>query len=180
VRKKAMFWLCVIVVASWAAIAQTGAIDPHAATQKLGAYIGRWESEGAFADTPFSKAGKVTSSLECRWSPQGDFMVCEQLITDPNGKRIQLSIYSYNSKDGNYTISSMASPGSQPWNGTVMIQGDVWTYPGGFEAKGKKIQTRTTNDFSVPGIQSFKSEFSDDGGAHWTQMLQGKARKVAP
>lgn len=91
----------------------------------------------------------------------------------------QLSIYSYNSKDKNYAISSMAGPGKQPWNGTVIINGNVWTYPGGFEANGKKVEVRTTNDFSVAGTETFKSEFSEDGGAHWTVMLQGVAHKTS-
>jgi hypothetical protein len=40
-------------------------------------------------------------------------------------------------------------------------------------------QIRTINDFSVPGTESFKTEFSDDGGAHWIVTLQGTAHKVA-
>ena len=73
----------------------------------------------------------------------------------------------------------MAGPGKQPWNGTLQINGNVWTYPGGYEANGKKIQIRTTNDFSVPGIETFKTEFSDDGGVHWVVTLQGTARRTS-
>ncbi|HEV2989397.1 MAG TPA: hypothetical protein VG759_13215 [Candidatus Angelobacter sp.] len=148
------------------------------ATQKLGVFIGKWESTGEFFETKLSRAHKTSSNIECRWSPQGNFLVCEQSITDGSEKRIQLSIYSYNSKDGNYTISSMSGPGQQPFNGTVIIKGNLWTYPGGFEKDGKRIEIRTTNDFSVANTEVFKTEFSDDGGAHWTTMLQGTAHKV--
>jgi hypothetical protein len=158
---------------------QAGSVDEQAATKKLGVFVGKWHSEGAFFDTPFSKAGKVTSNIDCSWSPQGNFLICEQLITDSSGKHTQLSIFSYNSKDGNYTISSMAGPGKQPWNGTVIINGNIWTYPGGYEGNGKKVEIRTINDFSVPGTESFKTEFSDDGGAHWIVTLQGAAHKVS-
>ncbi len=148
------------------------------ATKKLGVFMGKWQSEGMFSDTPFSRAGKVSSNIECRWSPQSSFLVCEQQINQSSGKSIQLSIYSYSTNNGSYTISSMAGPGAQPWNGTVIINGNLWTYPGGFERDGKKIQTRTTNDFSTPGTEVFKTEFSEDGGAHWTVMLQGTAHKT--
>ncbi len=158
---------------------QNAGMDEQAATKKLGVFVGKWQSEGAFFDTPYSKAGKVSSQIDCDWSPQSNFLICEQLITDSDGKHNQLSIFSYNSKDGNYTISSMAGPGKQPWNGTVLINGNIWTYPGDFEANGKKVQIRTTNDFSVSGTESFKTEFSDDGGAHWIVTLQGTAHKVA-
>ena len=72
----------------------------------------------------------------------------------------------------------MSGPGQQPFSGTVIIKGNLWTYPGGFERDGKKIEVRTTNDFSVANTEIFKTEFSEDGGAHWTAMLQGTAHKV--
>jgi hypothetical protein len=153
--------------------------DVAAATKKLGVFVGKWQSEGNFFETGYSRAGHVTSQVNCRWSPQGNFLVCEQQITDNEGQHTQLSIYSYSSKDGNYTISSMAGPGTQPWNGTMNISGNIWTYPGGFEAKGKKVEIRTINDFSTSGVEQFKSEYSDDGGVHWTIMLQGTARRIA-
>jgi len=152
--------------------------DVAAATKKLGVFVGKWKSEGNFFETGYSHVGYVTSDINCRWSPQGNFLICEQQITDKEGQHTQLSIYSYNSKDRNYAISSMAGPGAQPWNGTVIINGNVWTYPGGFEAKGKKVEIRTINDFSTRGVEQFKSEFSDDGGAHWTTMLQGTAHRI--
>src|SRR5215469_7130446 len=160
-------------------VGQTASSDEQAATKKLGVFVGKWESEGTFFDTPFSKAGKVSSNIDCGWSPQQNFLICEQLITDSTGKHTQLSIFSYNSKDKNYTISSMAGPGKQPWNGTLNIDGNIWTYPGGYEANGKKVTIRTINDFSVPGVESFRTEFSDDGGAHWVTTLKGTAHKIS-
>lgn len=159
--------------------AQKGSRDLQSPSEKLGVFVGKWQSEGTFFDTPYSKAGKVTSDIDCGWSPQRNFLVCEQLINDSTGKHTQLSIYSYNGKEGSYTISSMAGPGALPWNGTVMINGSLWTYPGGYEANGKKITIKTTNDFSVPGIETFKTQFSDDNGDHWVTTLQGTAHRVA-
>lgn len=177
--KKLTAWIVFFGIAvSGLALVQSGGTKEQIATKKLAAFLGKWQGEGEFFDTPYSKAAKVASSIDCYWSPQGDFLVCEQHITDPAGAHTQLSIYSYNAKDDNYTITSMAGPGKQPWNGTVIINGNIWTYPGGYEDDGKKIEIRTINDFSVPGVESFKTEFSDDGGAHWTLTLQGTAHKV--
>jgi hypothetical protein len=181
-NRKFFFWMFVVLVAVSVrarAAVQTGNADEEAATKKLGVFVGKWHSEGMFFETPYSHAGKVTSEIDCAWSPQSTFLICEQRISDSSGKHLQLSIFSYNSKDGDYTISSMAGPGKTPWNGKFTINGSLWTYPGGYEADGKKVEIRTTNDFSVPGAQSFKTEFSDDGGAHWIVTLQGTAHKVA-
>jgi len=177
-QKKTTFWILVLAAAI-TALAQNIATDEQPAKKKLGVFVGKWESDGAVLETPFSRPGKVSSSMECRWSPQGNFLICEQLVKDPTGNHTQLSIYSYNSKDGNYNISSMGS-GKPPWNGIVIITGNVWTYPGSFERNGKKVEMRTTNDFSVAGTETFKTELSDDGGAHWVTTLQGTAHKVAP
>lgn len=175
---KAILHILMIGFAIGSCVAQNSKADEQAATQKLGAFVGKWQSEGTFFDTPYSKAGKVTSVIDCSWSPQHNFLVCEQLIADSGGKHTQLSIYSYNSKEGNYTISSMAGPGTEPWNGTVIINGHIWSYPGGYEANGKKITIRTTNDFSVPGVETFQVQFSDDDGAHWVTTLKGTAHKT--
>lgn len=149
------------------------------ATQKLGVFIGKWESTGTFSETKLGHAHKTSSNIDCRWSPLGNFLICEQSILDGTEKRIQLSIYSYNSKEDKYTISSMAGPGQQPWNGTVIIKGNIWTYPGGFEKDGKRTEIRTINDFSMPNTEIFKTEYSEDGGAHWTTMLEGTAHRVS-
>jgi hypothetical protein len=170
-----IFLAAAVSICCTQAAAPTSAPDVASATKKLGVFIGKWKSEGAFAETPYSHAGKVTSDIDCRWSPLEDFLLCEQRITDPGGQHVQLSIFSYSSKDNNYTISSVAGPGKQPWNGTVVIERALWTYPGN---KADKVQFRTTNDFSVPGTEVFKTEFSSDGGEHWTTMLQGTAKRT--
>lgn len=176
-RRKLISLLVAVTLLSMPAAAQTSA-DLQAATQKLGVFVGKWRSEATRPETAYGHADKITSSIQCSWSPQGNFLICEQTIHDSSGSHIQLSVYSYNSKDGNYTISSMAGAGKQPWNGTVNINGSIWTYPGSFEANGKKIEVRTINDFSVPGVETFKTEFSADGGAHWVVTLQGTAHRV--
>src|ERR1041384_2661334 len=38
-------------------------------TKKLGAFVGKWESEGAF-----TSGQKTSTTLECRWSPQGSYL----------------------------------------------------------------------------------------------------------
>jgi hypothetical protein len=156
-------------------LATAQADDPN---KKLDVFLGHWESQATSSDTSFSKAGKISSNIDCRRSPQAGFMICEQQITRDGAKSVQLSIFSYNAKKGSYTISGMAGPGAEPWNGTFIIEGSLWTYPNKFEKDGKKIQMRTTNDFSTPGTEIFKTEFSDDDGAHWTVMLQGTAHKT--
>lgn len=156
-----------------AAKAPADAAKPEDPTKKLGAYLGKWETEGAFAT-----GQKTSSSLECRWSPQGAYLVCDQLVRIA-GEHKQFTVYSYNSKDGNYSYTTLADPGAKPSTGAVKIEGNLWTYDSSFDAGGKTTLIRTTNEFLDPKTEVFKVASSDDGGAHWKTVLEGKARKVA-
>lgn len=141
---------------------------------KLGAFLGKWQSEGIFAD-----GTQVVSSLECRWSAQADFLVCEQAIKMSGGDHHQLTIYSYNSKDQNYSYTTLGDPGARPSSGTLQINGNLWTYSASFERDGKMVQIRTTNEFTTTKSESFKVESSDDGGTTWKAQLRGTAHKTS-
>jgi hypothetical protein len=140
--------------------------------KKLGAFVGKWETEGAFAT-----GQKTSTTLECRWSPQGAYLVCDQLVRMA-GEHRQFTVYSYDSKTGTYSYTTLADPGAKPTTGTVAIKGNLWTYESSFEANGKTTLIRTTNEFTDAKTEIFKVMTSDDGGAHWKTMLEGKARKV--
>src|SRR5579864_6965247 len=111
-------------------------------TKKLGAFLGKWETEGAFAS-----GQKTSTSLECRWSPQGFYLVCDQLVRMAGDHR-QFTVYSYDSKTGNYSYTTLADPGAKPSTGGIVIKGNLWTYDSSFTANGKTTLIRTTNEFT--------------------------------
>jgi hypothetical protein len=153
--------------------AQTKLVPADDPTKKLGAFVGKWETEGAFAS-----GQKTSTSLECRWSPQGVYLVCDQLVRMA-GEHRQFTVYSYDSKTGNYSYTTLADPGAKPSSGGITIKGSLWTYESSFEANGKTTMIRTTNEFTDDKTEVFKVASSDDGGAHWKIAIEGKARKIA-
>lgn len=143
-------------------------------TKKLGAFVGKWETEGAF-----TSGQKTSTTLECRWSPQGFYLVCDQLVRMGASDQRQFTVYSYNSKAGNYSFTTLADPGAKPTTGGITIKGNLWTYDdSSFTANGKTTMIRTTNEFTDPKTEIFKVMSSDDNGATWKIALQGVARKV--
>lgn len=162
----------VVFVLTVAACISLGAAQTADSAKKLSAFLGTWQAEG------MRGTEKITSKLECRWSPQGLFLVCEQSITTAAGDHRQLTIYSYNAKDNAYTYVTIADPGAKPTSGKVEIKGNVWTYPFSFENNGKTVQIRTTNEFTDPRTEVFKTESSDDGGVSWKMALEGAAHRV--
>ena len=153
-------------------IAQAKAAPSDDPTKKLGAFVGKWETEGAFAS-----GQKTSTTLECRWSPQGFYLVCDQLVRMA-GEHRQFTVYSYDSKTGSYSYTTLSDPGAKPSSGGITIKGNLWTYESSFEANGKTTMIRTTNEFTDDKTEVFKVAGSDDGGAHWKIALEGKARKI--
>jgi hypothetical protein len=145
-------------------------------TKKLGAFVGKWETEGAFTN-----GQKASTSLECRWSPQESFLVCDQIVRmGAAGDHRQFTVYSYNSKTGNYSYTTLADPGAKPSTGGITIKGNLWTYDdSSFESNGKKTLVRVTNEFTDAKTEVFKVVTSEDNGANWKIMLQGTAHKIA-
>jgi hypothetical protein len=157
-----------------ALVSGSNAVQTDDPTKKLGAFVGKWETEGAF-----TSGQKTSTSLECRWSPQGAYLVCDQLVKMSGAEHRQFTVYSYSSKDNNYTYTTLSDPGAKPTTGTVEIKGNVWTYDSSFEANGKTTLIRTTNEFTDAKTEIFKVASSGDGGLHWQTVLEGKARKIA-
>jgi hypothetical protein len=142
-------------------------------TKKLGAFVGKWETEGSF-----TSGQKTHTTLECRWSPQGSYLVCDQLV-NMGGEHRQFTVYSYDSKTGNYSYVTLADPGAKPATAGITIKGNLWTYDdSSFTANGKTTMIRTTNEFTDAKTEVFKVASSEDNGATWKPMLQGVARKV--
>jgi len=136
--------------------------------------VGKWETEGSF-----TSGQKTSTTLECRWSPQGSYLVCDQLVRMGAADQRQFTVYSYNSKAGNYSFTTIADPGARPTTGGITIKGNLWTYDdSSFESNGKKTVMRVTNEFTDAKTEIFKVMSSDDNGATWKIALQGVARKV--
>lgn len=145
------------------------ATDPKV---KLSAFAGRWKTEATFAD-----GKKASSDLDCSWSPQRSYLLCEQKVKLPDREQRQLTVYSYSSADKVYRYSTFSDPGAAPSSGRLEINGAIWTYHFSFENGGKTMQIRTTNEFTNPSTEIFKVESSGDG-VNWTPMMQGSGHKV--
>jgi Protein of unknown function (DUF1579) len=141
--------------------------------KNLGAFEGKWHTEGTLAN-----GDKTQSDMECRWTPQTRYLICDQQVNIGGTLSDQLTVYGYEPAAHNYYYSTFQERSFGPSTGTLQIQGNVWTYNSAFERKGKRTQIRTTNEFIDPKTEIFKVAFSDDGGSTWKEMMQGTAHKT--
>jgi hypothetical protein len=138
----------------------------------LDAWTGTWTTHGKLYDTAHSKAGTITITMSCGWSAYGGYMICDHLMDGHSGKRNDLSVYTYNQADKSYKFCGFDRTGV-PSTTPLTIQGSIWSYDREGEQDGKKFQIKTINDFSKPGVVTWNTKFSADGGAHWTLMNEG-------
>lgn len=142
--------------------------------KKLEVFAGKWHTEGTFEN-----GTRARSELECRWSPQRRYLICEQDVSLSSGHSHQLTVYGYDSKTGKYTYATFAGTASEPVTGTVENKGNIWAYDANVGNSSKATQVRTTNEFTSAKTNVFKVYISDDHGATWKPMLQGTAHKVS-
>jgi hypothetical protein len=141
------------------------------------AYAGVWKGTGMFYATPYSKAGPSSDTTTCRWESGRAYLVCSQTNESPYGPGVQLSIYAR--KGDGYVFDRVDRDGTIH-TGEVAVAGTTWTYPFAFtDRNGKRVLMRTINDFSTPGVNKWRSEFSIDDGKTWTRTAEGVETKVA-
>jgi hypothetical protein len=158
-----------VLVAVNASGAQKTDEDP---IKKLDPFLGKWQTEGIF-----DNGTKAKSELECRWSPEKRYMICEQDVSFSSGHTHQLTIYGYDEKAGKHTFVTLLDNMAKPAGGFVEIKGNMWAYDLSLDDP-KGTQVRTTNEFTNPKTELFKTYVSNDHGATWNLTLQGTARKV--
>jgi hypothetical protein len=182
-RKKLLLVICLTFTFSVTVFSRRKEKTPSVselspALKKLDVWIGHWTTQRQAKDTPYSRARSISSETTCAWSANHGYMICDQLINDAGVISNELSIYTYSEREKAYKFFGLDMNG-QPRSVPLTIEGNVWTYGGKpFEANGKKIQIRTTNEFVSPTTVIFRTEYSDDGGAHWTLINEGKDTKV--
>lgn len=138
-------------------------------------YEGSWQITIEHLDTAHSKAGSEKTSLRNDCWKSGGYFACNQYV---NGESQVLLVFTYNPAKNVYTSYNIPQGGKDAGVGTLLIDGDTWTYPWESSEGGKKTWYRVVNVFSGPDRIAFRQEFSEDN-VHWTVMARGDERRVA-
>ena len=154
------------------AIAQNAKILRGHGIKKLSVFLGTWKSKNA--DPKDSSFAVYT----CRWSVNGNYLVCDQIVTDGAKNSNNLAIYSYDSATDSYKLSLVGIPGAEPFAISMTCKDDTLIYTNEYIANGKKVYTRTLNNFVSNTLYTYKSQSSNDK-ATWTTLSEGTAIKIA-
>ena len=162
-----------LVVLALSALSLALATDVTHGLDRLDLFAGTWKTESQNYDTPYSKAGKVSSTLVNQCWKTGAFFICNQSV---NGISRVLLTFTYLGGDS-YGVTYVPADGGHASSGRLIIAGGVWTYPGQQVNLGQTTYFRNVNIFSNRDNIDFREEYSTDQ-QNWTLMAQGHETRV--
>jgi hypothetical protein len=163
--------LSLLVLLSFGVHGQQGKVLRSPGLKKLDVFVGIWKAE----NKPGSGA-QTTAVTSCRWSENGRFLICDQMVSEATGVSNDLSIYSYDSASNSYFLSLVGIAKTDAYSIPITVRGDTLIYLGSYMDNGQKILNRTLNIFKDPNFYIFISQDSKDG-LTWTTTLEGSSRK---
>jgi hypothetical protein len=140
----------------------------------LWSYAGTWKIETENFDTPYSKAGKKVSSLHNDCWRSGEYIACRQIV---DGDPKVLIVFTCTRPDHYCTTYQIPTDGSGPNSGTMLVEGNVWTFPWQTTDGGKTTYFRVVNVWSSPTSLDYRQEFSTDK-VNWTKTASGHEFKT--
>src|SRR5579872_828929 len=149
---------CLLLSASMAILgstmAQTPVVLKDTGLKKLSVLVGTWRGEN---DPDSTGKRPVFAISSCQWSPNGNYLVCDQQVTNQGTTTNNLSIYSRNADKDGYTLTLVGVPGMDAFSIPITYKGDELYYLGSYtDDRGKKVYARTVNTFESPTSYTFK------------------------
>lgn len=160
-----------------AVLACNATIPAQADEDARALYLGTWQGTGTMYATPYSKAGPSSDTTTCSWAAGTTYLVCAQHHQSPYGPGDQLTVYTHS--EGGYSFQNIDASGTARTL-PVLVKGTTWTYASTFDDSGSHVSIRTVNEFPSPGVENWYTEYSKDGGKHWTRMAEGVEHLVSP
>ncbi len=144
---------------------------------RMNVWVGHWQSKTEVLNTPYSEAASVSSEMTCSWSPNHGFVLCDHLMHGPEGVTNSLSVYTYDERDKVYKFFGVEKD-SYPREVPMQVKGNVWSFGTEVQNQDKTIMFLTSDEFVSDTSMRFRTEFSDDNGAHWKELNQGELTKI--
>ena len=167
-----------LVCLSVSLAAQAPPAKPGPEHEKLGYFVGKWNSEGELKPSPFGPGGKMTMTETCTWFEGKFVVVCHSEGKGPMGPVKGLAIMGYSNEDKTYTYYGADSMGMT--SSTVprgALQDGTWTYTDEATMGGQKVKSRFTMKVQSPTAYTFSWETQGPDGK-WMSVMEGKANKA--
>jgi hypothetical protein len=138
-------------------------------------YAGGWRIDTQDFDTPYSKAGHKLTKLHNDCWRSGLYIACRQEV---DGDTKVLIVFTCTRTDHYCTSYQIPTDGGTPNSGTMLVEGNTWTFPWQTVDAGKTTFFRVVNVWSSSSSLDYRQEFSTDK-EHWTRMATGHEFKTS-
>lgn len=164
-----------LLAAALAVSALATAADAPAPTalDRLNVFAGTWKSDIQNFKTPYSEESTGSSTLVNQCWKTGAFFICNQTV---DGVSRALLVFTFKGGD-TYNEAEISADSGRSANGTLLVDGGVWTFPGQFHKLGQVVYVRTVNIYNDNDSLDFREEFSTDQQT-WTVMSKGHETRV--
>jgi hypothetical protein len=167
-----------VLIATATLAAQSPApAKPGAEHQRLGAFVGTWNTEGQALESPYGPAGKLSAVDTYEWLPGGFFLSHKWDVKQGSAQFQGLEIIGYDARNKAYTSRFFDSMGN---SGTfrARVQGNAWTWTGDSDVGGKPLKERCTIVIVRADVYTNKCEYSVDG-VKWQLNFEQRSTRAA-
>jgi len=167
--------LMVVALLLSPAVGRGQAPTPSPEHQALGFWIGRWDLEGEAHPNPLFPEGEYRATMTAEWFQGGFHVMCDYDWTGALGPYRELNVLGYGTPvdgyEGYYQFFVDGFGSGSLSRGTR--DGNIWTYINRTNLEGQEVTFRWTVTDESPGLITWTSEVSLDGGP-W--ILAGEMR----
>jgi hypothetical protein len=171
-----------LILAAWlalaaAAVAQMEMPKPGPELKKLDVLVGTWTLDADMKPGAMGPGGKVTETEKCEWMEGNFFLACQiDYKSTAMGNGSGASYMGYSTDDKAYTYREFNSWGEFA-DSRGSVDGDTWTWTSDEKMGGMAMKSRFTMKITSATSYNFTFEMSQDAGAKWTLVMDGKATK---
>jgi hypothetical protein len=83
--------------------------------KKLSVFAGTWRAWSADS----AGKGKISAVSTCQFSPNGQYLIADQVVTNNGAVTNDLSVYSYNKEKDEFALTVLGIPGMQPFTTSI-------------------------------------------------------------
>jgi len=178
-RMPAMAGALALIGCAALAVAQTPPAPPKPGPEvkKLGAFVGKWTSEGEMKPGPMGPGGKVTGTDSCEWISGGFGVMCRENGSMPGAaKMVAMGMMGYDSESKMYTYHEVDSMG-EVVTSQGKVDGDTWTWESDSKVNGQTMHTKYTMKFTSKDAHDYKFEMGPNENS-MSVIMEGTEKRA--
>lgn len=141
----------------------------------IAAYDGTWKTHIVHVKSALGPAFTEDATLHNVCRHTAGYYACEQIV---DGVTKVLLVFTYDPKQKQYASHVFPAVANEDMgSGTLLINGNVWTFPWRQTIDGKQADVRIVNTFTNPDTIEVREEFSFDNQT-WTVALTGTEHRI--